>query len=103
MRVLSKQQCHTMPIDEIKTINKWWETQLKQTPQWNQAQLKYKNIDVKKFIHYNAPELLYQFEWTQLSGAERMMLKFQTYSSSDDFCNGEEINDSQYEKYYYPE
>jgi hypothetical protein len=31
------------------------------------------------------------------------MLKFPTYSLSDDFCPGEEINDSEFQKYYYPE
>jgi len=108
MRVLSKQQCHDMPIDQIKENNQWWTQQLKNTDQYRFELSKYSRVDIVRFIKKHAPELEYQFAWVELSGSQRMALKYpykQTFTidNSEDFYNGVEIDDSEYLDYYYPE
>lgn len=105
MRVLSKAQCQSMPIDEINEINLWWVDQLRQTPQYTRDLLKYTRVDMLKFVKRHCPELEYQFTWCNLQGHERMRLKFKNreMASYDDFSDGVEINDSEYLDYYYPE
>ena len=88
-RILEKHEIYSMPLDVIMGINRQWRDGIKMhDSKWLMLTIKHPDYDVNKYITRTYPELKDQFEWEQMSGNERMAVKFGHVQTHQGHYNG---------------